>query len=137
MDCIWFHFHSKGKFSFVGRSIAYGVQISNILISTAAGPPINVTAVQGCDPSSIVISWTAPVSGDNVTGYRIYYQAEGDQSSVDVAAGVTEYSITGLCPGLTYNISLVALSVHLPSPVVELDAIILGELHDLAINGKI
>jgi len=79
----------------------------------------------------MVISWTAPVSGANVTGYRIYYQAEGVQlqGSVDVDAGVTEYSIAGLCPGLTYSISLVALSVHLPSPVVELEGIILGELH--------
>ena len=99
------------------------------MISTAAGHPIDVTAVQGCDPSAIVVSWTAPVSGDTVTGYRIYYQAEGDQGSVDVDANVTEYSITGLGPGLTYNISLVALSVHLPSPVVELDGIISGELH--------
>ena len=50
---------------------------------------------------------------------------------MDVDAGVTEYSIiiTGLSPGLTYNISLVALSVHLPSPVVECEGIVLGELH--------
>ena len=94
--------------------------------SSAAGPPINVTAVQRSDLSAIVISWTAPVSRANVTGYRIYYQAEGDQGSVDVAAGATEYSITGIGPGMTYNISLVALSVHLPSPVVEC---ILGEPH--------
>ena len=102
-----------------------------MLISTAAGPPINVTAVQGSNPSTIVISWTAPVSGDTVTGYRIYYQAVGDQGSVDVAANVTEYSITGLCPRLIYNISLLALSLHIPSPVVELEGIImlLGELH--------
>jgi len=85
--------------------------------------------VQGPDPSAIVISWAAPVSGANVTGYWIYYQTEEDQGSVDVDAGITEYSITGLCPGLTYNISLVALSVHLPSPVVELEGIMLGELH--------
>ena len=98
------------------------------MISTAAGRPSNVTAEQGSDPYAVVISWTAPDSGDNVTGYRIYYHAEGDQGSVDVAAGVTEFMLTGLCPGLTYNISLVALSVHLPSSVVELDGVILGEL---------
>ena len=85
--------------------------------------------MQGSDPSAIVISWTAPVSGATVTGYRIYYQAEGDQGSVDVDAGVTEYSVAGLCPGLTYSINLVALSVHLPSPLVELEGIILSELH--------
>ena len=87
--------------------------------------------MQGSDPSAIVISWTAPVSGAtiHVIGYRIYYQAEGDQGSVDVGAGVTEYSVTGLCPGLTYTISLVALSVHLTSPVVECEGIVLGELH--------
>lgn len=85
--------------------------------------------LQGSDPSAIVISWTAPVSGATVIGYQIYHQAEGDQGSVDVGAGVTEYSVTGLCPGLTYTISLVALSVHLPSPVVECEGIVLGELH--------
>ena len=64
-----------------------------------------------------------------MTGYWIYYQSEEDQGSMDVDAGITEFSITGLCPRLTYNISLVALSVHLPSPVVELEGIMLGELH--------
>ena len=58
--------------------------------------------------------------------YQIYYQTEGDQRSVDIDAGITEFSITGLSPRLTYNISLVALSVHLPSPVVELEGITLG-----------
>ena len=66
-----------------------------------------------------------------MTGYRIYYQAEGDQGSVDVDAGATEYSVpvTGLSSELTYTISLVALSLHLPSPVVECEMIVLGELH--------
>ena len=45
---------------------------------------------------------------------------------MDIDAGITEFSITGLSPRLTYNISLVALSVHLPSPVVELEGITLG-----------
>ena len=85
--------------------------------------------MQGSDPSAIVISWNAPVSGAAVIGYRIYYQAEGDKGRVNVDAGATEYTIAGLSPGLSYSICLVALSVHLPSPVVECEGIVLGELH--------
>ena len=75
---------------FIGKEhCVYGSACVLNVLSTAAGAPINVTAVQGSDPSAIVISWTAPVSGANVTGYRIYHQTEGDQGSVNVDAGVT------------------------------------------------
>ena len=53
-----------------------------------------------------------------MTGYRIYYQTEGDQGSVDVGVSTTQHSLTGLCDGRNYSIYLVALSAHLPSPAV-------------------
>ena len=58
--------------------------------------------------------------GDPVTGYVIYYQPEGGAASSDiVSGGETEtHLLDGLQRGLTYNISIVALSLHLPSLLV-------------------
>ena len=47
---------------------------------------------------------------------------------VDVDSDTTEFILVGLRHGMTYNISLVALSVHLPSPVVGPYQITLGEI---------
>ena len=47
---------------------------------------------------------------------------------VDVDRDTTEFILTSLHHGMTYNISLVALSVHLPSPVVGPIPITLGEI---------
>ena len=84
----------------------------------AAAPPTHLTAVQGSDPTTVNVSWTAPVSGASLTGYRIHYQTEGDEGSVDVGASATQHVLTGLCGGRNYSIYLVTLSAQLPSPVV-------------------
>ena len=63
-----------------------------------------------------------------MTGYQIYYQTEGDQGSVDVGATATQHVLTGRCGGMNYSIYLVALSAHLPSPVVGPVVVTLGEL---------
>ena len=63
-----------------------------------------------------------------MTGYRIYYQTEGDQGNVDVGPSATQHVLTGLCGGRNYSIYLVALSAHLPSPVVGPVVVKLGEL---------
>ena len=47
---------------------------------------------------------------------------------VDVDRDTTEFILTGVHRGVTYNISLVALSVHLPSPVLGPNQITLGEI---------
>ena len=44
--------------------------------------------------------------------------------------------ITGLTPGLTYNITIVALSDHLPSSVVGAVVVTLGETHILRRVGE-
>ena len=87
-----------------------------MLHSTAAGQPSNLTAVP--DGPSIRVSWTAPTSGADVTGYQIYWSGRSDQGSMDASAGDTTVTISGRSHGLTYNISIVALSVQLPSPEV-------------------
>ena len=84
----------------------------------AAGIPSNVCAVLA-GPTSFTVSWTAPASGANVTGYRIYWSGGSDQGSVDASATDNAVTISGRSRGLVYyTISMVALSDHLPSPVV-------------------
>ena len=63
-----------------------------------------------------------------MTGYRIYYQTEGDEESVDVGASATQHTLTGLCVGMNYSIYLVALSAQLSSSVVGPIVVTLGEL---------
>ena len=91
----------------------------NIIHSTAApDPPTDLNAtLEG--PTSIRVSWTAPVSGATVTGYRISYSGETDQGSADVGASATDHTITIPQPQspLTYSISIITLSSQLPSSV--------------------
>ena len=79
-------------------------------------PPTGLNATQ-VGPTSIRVSWTAPVSGATVTGYRISYSGGTDQGSVDVGASATEYTITITQPQsrLTYSISIITLSSSFPS----------------------
>ena len=96
------------------------------LTATAADPPTDL-AVEPVGPTSIRVSWTAPTSVATVTGYRIYYQAEGDSGSVPINAGVTSYTLGNLQDGITYNVTMVALSIHLPSSVVGPETVTLGK----------
>ena len=96
------------------------------LTVTAADPPTDLT-VEPVGPTSIRVSWTAPTSVATVTGYRIYYLAEGDSGSVPINADVTSYTLGNLQDGLTYNITMVALSIHLPSSVVGPETVTLGK----------
>ena len=67
--------------------------------------------------TTIILSWAAPASGGaSRTGYRIFYQTGGgSEQSVDVGAGATSETLTGLQSGATYNILLLARSDELPS----------------------
>ena len=99
-------------------------------IPTDANPPTDLTAVQA-SPTSILVSWTAPASGDaNVNGYRISYQTGGGSvQSANASADATNHTLTGLQSGATYSISIVALSSTLPSTVVGPATVIIeGEL---------
>ena len=81
-----------------------------------ADPPTGLSATQ-VGPTSITVSWTAPVSGAAVTGYRISYSGGTDQGSVDVGASATEHTIIITQPQsrLTYSISIITLSSSFPS----------------------
>ena len=85
---------------------------------SAASEPLGVTAIQET-PATIRVSWTAPTSGAPPTGYRVYYSTESeDQFSHEVTISEREYELTGLQSDLVYRISIMALSEHLPSPVI-------------------
>ena len=92
-----------------------------MLVSIVAGEPNSLTAVISESNSThvkITMSWKSP--GDPVTDYVIYYQSKGGPVISDrVSGGETEtHSLDGLQRGVTYCISIVALSHHLPSPLV-------------------
>ena len=85
---------------------------------TAADSPTNLNAVQ-IGSSSFRVFWTPPAT---VTGYQVYWSGDGgaDSGNMSLSAGTwdTAVTITDLTPGLTYNITILALSDHLPSPAV-------------------
>ena len=83
----------------------------------AAGEPTNLAAVQQSD-TSIELSWESP--GSPATGYVIYYQPEGGAvSSLEISGRtIDSHLLEGLESGVTYSISIVAVSDHLPSAVV-------------------
>ena len=63
----------------------------------------------------------------------IYYQTEGGPVISDkVSGGEREtHSLDGLQRGVTYNISILALSQHLPSPLIGPVSVDTSELHTL------
>ena len=90
-------------------------------IITAAGEPTTLKAnISNSNTThvNVNVSWESP--GGDVSGYMIYYQTEGGPVISDkVSGGEREtHSLDGLQRGVTYNISILALSQHLPSPLV-------------------
>ena len=91
---------------------------------TAADSPTDLNVVQ-VNLTSIRVSWTQPAT---VTGYQVYWSGDGgaDSGDIIVGAGDTDVTITGRTPGLTYDITIVALSDQLPGPPAKA-TITLGE----------
>ena len=88
---------------------------------TAADSPTGLIAERlPQEPGSFRVSWTPPASSANLTGYHIYYSGADDSGSVNVDASATEVTIGSRKPGVTYILTLVALSPHLPSHVITL-----------------
>ena len=79
---------------------------------------------------NITVSWTAPP--DPVTGYVIYYQSKEGAVLSEAGENTTEHhSLNGLQKGVTYNISMVALSQHLPSLLVGPVTVSAGEFEKI------
>ena len=100
-----------------------------------ADPPTGLNATQE-GPTSITVSWTAPVSGAAVTGYRISYSGGTDQGSVDVGASATEHTIIVPQPQtrLTYSISIITLSSSFPSSMAGPIMVTVGKYHILHLS---
>ena len=62
-----------------------------------------------------------------MTEYKMYYQAVGDQGSVDISATKTEYVLLGLQYGLSYTITMLTKSQHLPSRLSSSVRVTLGK----------
>ena len=94
----------------------------------AADSPTDLTVERlPQEPGSFRVSWIPPVSLANLTGYRIYYSGADDSGSMDVGASATEVTIDNRTAGVTYTVTMVALSPHLPSPLVGPVTVTLGE----------
>ena len=90
-----------------------------VFLCTAADHPTGLTVQRlPREPGSFRVTWNPPASLTNLTGYRIYYSGADDSGSMDVGASATEVAIDNRTAGVTYTITMVALSPHLPSPVV-------------------
>ena len=91
-----------------------------------AGEPTSLNATS--HSNNIIVTWKSPNTGDNVTGYMIYYQPEGGEicSNMVYERETETYLLDGLLRGVTYNISIVALLLHLPSLLVGSIAVMTG-----------
>ena len=85
-----------------------------------------MTAVQE-GPTSIIVSWTL-VSG--ATDYKVEYSGGDDTEEESADGSATSLTITGLQNGLTYTISLVAISPNLPTSAPIIRQVLLGEITD-------
>ena len=102
--------------------------VSRTILCTAADHPTDLTVERlPQEPGSFRVSWTPPASLTNLTGYRVYYSGADDSGSMDVGASTTEVTIDNRTAGVTYSITMVALSPQLPSPVVGPVTITLGK----------
>ena len=78
--------------------------------ATAILPPSNLRAVPAGTPNSIRLAWDSSTS-TGITGYRIRYNITGQSSQQSIDLGLVNTAlISGLTPGATYNLSVVALS---------------------------
>ena len=101
----------------------------DVYLCTAADSSTGLTAeLLPREPGSFRVSWNPPASLTNLTGYRIYYSGADDSGSMDVGASATEVTIGNRTTSVTYSITMVALSPHLPSPVVGPVSVTLGEI---------
>lgn len=95
---------------------------------SVASPPTDVRAVQD-GPTSIIVSWTPPFTGD-IAGYRISYAGDiGGFHEYVFEETTNRYSLIGLMSGETYTIAVSSLAlIGLPSTPVEATAVGLGKL---------
>ena len=100
---------------------------------------LSATSKSNSTHVNITVTWESPdrsTPGTPIKGYVIYYQPKGGAvNSVTVSDKETEkYLLEGLQRGVTYNISIVAVSHELPSPLVGPIIVIPGILGTLTLR---
>ena len=79
--------------------------IVHILLCSAPNfTPTNLTLVQ-MNATSATISWTA-VNATDADGYVVYSTAQSTNTTAVDVGNVTQYTLGGLVPGNTYNITV-------------------------------
>ena len=72
-------------------------------------------------PNTLHVTWTPTSPLGHATGYRIYYDGDdGSSGTLDVIGGSSRnQTLRGLSSSVSYTLSIVTLSFHLPSAVVQ------------------
>ena len=99
---------------------------------TAAVTPFGIRAELINGLTDIKVSWsiTNTVMGIIPVRYVVYYDANGHHGNVAVPGSEQETDLTNLQTNSIYNITVLALSQHLPSPLSEPSFITLAGMHN-------
>ena len=99
--------------------------------SSVAGTPTSVTAIR-TGYGSVLVSWTAPLSGTPPAGYEVFHQVTGSSSRFSGGnTSNTELTLTGLMMGVSYTVYVVSYGADgpvLPSARSNMDSVMIGEL---------
>ncbi len=90
-------------------------------------PPTNVAAMQ-VGLTGFTVSWTPP--NTTPTGYVVFFQGGDDEGSVMVDSGsATVVTVDGRLNNRQYSITMVALSLDLPSTVTSSETVMLCKVY--------
>lgn len=74
------------------------------------GAPTDLVAEAGADPNTeIKLNWTAPTDGGPITRYDVLYNTGGGDSTF-TGTDATTATVTGLSPGTTYHLRVIAVN---------------------------
>ena len=93
-----------------------------------------VIRIDSVNSTAVTFFWILATDGVSPTGFMLYYSSdEITPTNEMIGSDVRQYTVSGLQPGDTLSISLVALSVHLPSEAVT-ERVVLRFQSKLSIN---
>lgn len=126
---LWLEVSVLYSCKYIGNGSLFGL-LSWLTFSPiiAAKQPGNVSIEQH-SPTTMRVSWTLSSAGNSITEFRIYYSSDNNYNNMIVSLPpLSQVIIENLQHGATYHVSIVALSVHLPSLRTPTVDITLGRL---------